>query len=204
MSHSISILTIDDDHDTLYTLGQICRYQNWTPYLASSYMEAEAILSDCSPSLILVDYHMPCVDGISAVSRLRKKLPDTPILVLTGDEQASVMEHFIATGADDYALKPVRALDLISRINAHLQYKKKSRIYTDHEKNIAPTTLKLLEDYLKAQSDFVSVDQIVTGTKIKKKTAYRYLQYLIDKNMVETQAAYGSKGRPNVLHKWRT
>ena len=88
MSHNISILAIDDDQDTLYTLGQICQYQNWKPLLARSYPEAEAVLADCAPSLILIDYHMPGVDGLSAVSRIRKRLSKTPILVLTGDEKA--------------------------------------------------------------------------------------------------------------------
>lgn len=114
------------------------------------------------------------------------------------------MERFIAAGANDYALKPIRALDLISRINVYLQFHQKSRFYTDYEKNIAPNTLNIIEDYLKAQSDFVSIDQIVDGTQLKKKTAYRYLQYLIDKNLVETRAIYGGKGRPSVQHKWRT
>lgn len=204
MSHTISILAIDDDQDTLYTLGQICQYQNWKPLLARSYPEAEAVLADCAPSLILIDYHMPGVDGLSAVSRIRKRLPKTPILVLTGDEKASVMERFIAAGADDYALKPIRALDLISRINAHLQFHQKSKFFTDYEKNIAPNTLKIIEDFLKAQPDFVSIDQIVDGTQLKKKTTYRYLQYLIDKNLIETRTVYGCKGRPSVWHKWRT
>lgn len=204
MSHNISILAIDDDQDTLYTLGQICQYQNWKPLLARSYPEAEAVLADCAPSLILIDYHMPGVDGLSAVSRIRKRLSKTPILVLTGDEKASVMERFIAAGADDYALKPIRALDLISRINAHLQFHQKSKFFTDYEKNIAPNTLKIIEDFLKAQPDFVSINQIVDGTQLKKKTAYRYLQYLIDKNRIETRTVYGGKGRPSVRHKWRT
>ena len=204
MSHNISILAIDDDQDTLYTLGQICQYQNWKPLLARSYPEAEAVLADCAPSLILIDYHMPGVDGLSAVSRIRKRLSKTPILVLTGDEKASVMERFIAAGADDYALKPIRALDLISRINAHLQFHQKSKFFTDYENNIAPNTLKIIEDFLKAQPDFVSIDQIVDGTQLKKKTAYRYLQYLIDKNRIETRTVYGGKGRPSVRHKWRT
>jgi len=59
MPHNISILAIDDDPGTLYTLGQICQYQNWKPLLARSYPEADAVLSDTVPSLILVDYHMP-------------------------------------------------------------------------------------------------------------------------------------------------
>ena len=45
MSDHITILAIDDDQDTLYTLSQICQYQKWKPLLACSYPEAEAVLT---------------------------------------------------------------------------------------------------------------------------------------------------------------
>lgn len=203
MADRISILVVDDDPDTLYTLGQICRFKGWRALLADGYREAEAILAKHTPSLILVDYHMPGVDGIEAVSRIRKKLRHTPILVLTSDEQLQLMERFLAAGADDYALKPVRAPDLISRISAHLNFQEKAQFYTEYDKNITRPTLEAIEHYLQDQHDFVTIDQIVEGTQIKKKTAYRYLQYLIEKGRVESRQIYGQKGRPKVCHKWK-
>lgn len=203
MADKISILVIDDDTDTLYTLGQICQFKGWIPLLAAGYREAEQILAKQTPSLILVDYHMPGIDGIQAVALLRKKLHRTPILVLTSDEQLQLMERFMQAGANDYALKPVRAPDLISRISAHLNFQEKSQFFTECDKNISRPTLDAIENYLQAQPDFVTIDQIVEGTQIKKKTAYRYLQYLIEKGKVECRQIYGQKGRPKVCHRWK-
>ena len=95
MADKVSILVIDDDPDTLYTLGQICRFKGWTALLADGYLEAETILANHTPSLILVDYHMPVIDGVEAVIRIRKKLRHTPILILTSDEQLQLMEQFM-------------------------------------------------------------------------------------------------------------
>ena len=193
MADKVSILVIDDDPDTLYTLGQICRFKGWTALLADGYLEAETILANHTPSLILVDYHMPVIDGVE----------HTPILILTSDEQLQLMEQFMEAGADDYALKPVRPPDLISRISAHLNFQERAQYFLDSEKNIAPHTLETIERYLQSQSEFVTIDQIVEGTQVKKKTAYRYLQYLIEKGKVESQQIYGLKGRPKICHRWK-
>ena len=70
MAIAKKILAIDDNTDILYTLEQICRFQGWTPLLAESYDAAEKILEKNKPDLILVDYHMPGVDGIRAVREI--------------------------------------------------------------------------------------------------------------------------------------
>ena len=122
-----TILAIDDNRDILYTLEQIFNFQGWRPLLAAGYEEAEKYIKKEKIDLILVDYHMPGVDGISAVKEIRKKLPKVPIIVLTIEEEEHIVSRFMNAGANDYSLKPVKAVDLISRIKVHLQYHEKSQ-----------------------------------------------------------------------------
>lgn len=68
-----TILAIDDNRDILYTLEQIFNFQGWRPLLANGYEEADKLIKKEKIDLILVDYHMPGVDGISAVKEIRKK-----------------------------------------------------------------------------------------------------------------------------------
>jgi len=76
-----------------------------------------------SPDLILVDWMMPDISGLSAIQSLRQS-PQTqliPIIMLTakGDEHDQVQG--LDAGADDYVVKPFSPRALISRINAVLR-----------------------------------------------------------------------------------
>lgn len=196
-----TILAMDDNPDILYTLEQICKYQGWDIIKADSFRAAQPYLNSARVDLILVDYHMPGMDGIEAVRRIRQQLSDTPIIVLTVEERSSVMHAFLEAGATDYSLKPIKALDLISRIQVHLRYHERSRMYASHDKGISQATLQTIVDCLRASPDYLDVDEIVERTQIKKKTAYRYLNYLQQQDQVVTQQSYGEAGRPRVLYR---
>lgn len=196
-----TILVIDDNKDILYTLEQICRFQKWNPLLAAGYAEAEQYIKKDVINLILVDYHMPGVDGITAVKYIRKKLPRVPIIVLTIEEEDAIVQRFMEAGADDYSLKPIKAIDLISRIKVHLQYHERNRYYESYDKGISRVTLQKIENYLKACCEFVDIDAIEENTCVKKKTLYRYLQYLVKEGKVEQEYSYGDMGRPRTYYK---
>lgn len=197
-----TILAIDDNRDILYTLEQIFNFQGWKPLLAAGYEEAEKYIKKEKIDLILVDYHMPGVDGISAVKEIRKKLPKVPIIVLTIEEEEHIVSRFMSAGADDYSLKPIKAVDLIARIKVHLQYHEKSQYYESYDKGISKVTLQKIEDQMKGLTEFMDIDMLEDITQIKKKTLYRYLQYLVKEGRVEQQYSYGDMGRPRTLYRW--
>lgn len=202
MTGKKKILVIDDNKDILYTLEQICIYQGWKPLLAGGYEQAAQILKVQTPDLILVDYHMPGVDGVSSVCKIRKVLPHTPIIVLTIEESDDVVNRFLEAGADDYALKPIKAIDLISRIRVHLQFSEKSRYYQNYEKGINVGTLKKIENAMSEIEEYKDIDELEGLTGIKKKTLYRYLKYLVEEKKIQQDYSYGDMGRPRTLYRW--
>lgn len=203
MENRKTILAIDDNRDILYTLEQICRFQGWNPLLAGGYEEAQQLIKKERIDLILVDYHMPGMDGISVVREIRKKLPRTPVIVLTIEEEEQIMSRFMEAGADDYSVKPIKAIDLISRIKVHLQYFEKSQYYESHDKGISRVTLQKIEGRMRECDGYADIDTLEECTQIKKKTLYRYLQYLVKDGMVEQEYAYVDMGRPRTLYKWK-
>lgn len=68
-----------------------------------------------SPDIILLDYHLPGVDGLTALKELRKHLVSIPVVMLTADNNQKVILQCFREGADDFVEKPFDA-DLLSII----------------------------------------------------------------------------------------
>ena len=72
------------------------------------------------PDLILMDLHMPVMDGEAAARRIRKDLPHTRIIALTGDGQSLSAETLQARGFDGIVLKPFTPAELVQAIQRQL------------------------------------------------------------------------------------
>lgn len=74
--------------------------------------------------IVLMDLHMPVMDGIDAISLIRrheesKGLPGVAILVLTADGQQSTRERVASHGADGFVLKPLDPGQLVAAVERH-------------------------------------------------------------------------------------
>ncbi len=119
------ILVVDDDRAsrrmlarTLGEAGYLCRE-------AEDGVEALRIVHEEIPSLLLLDFHMPELNGAEVVSRLRSDPDPTiaqlPVVMLTGDsgEQSEVV--CLEAGASDFVTKPINLSVLRARIDTHLR-----------------------------------------------------------------------------------
>ena len=194
------ILIIDDDADIRFTVREICKLRKWRTLEAACYEEAAPLLEQERPDLILIDYHMPGLDGVRAIQEIRRTNYSIPIIVLTIEERETIVNRFEA-GADDYSVKPIKALDLVARINTHLRYRE--QLYADGSKNITPRTLRMIEDCLRSFNDPVDIETLSANLDISSKTLYRYLQYMLRSGVVVADSSYGKVGRPRTFYKLR-
>jgi PAS domain S-box-containing protein len=77
--------------------------------------------------LVLMDVHMPVMDGIEAVSRLRASnapWASTPVIALTADAMQGDRERFLAAGMDGYVAKPIEPNALFTAMNLAIQPKR--------------------------------------------------------------------------------
>lgn len=203
------ILIIDDDGDIRYTISEICRFGGWEPLMAINGLEGLDAFKVHRPDLVMVDYHMPVKDGLETVGLIRQLDQGVPILVLTVDERQEIADRFLDQGATDFALKPIKAPDLIARIRVNLQIgllqqqKKQQQEEVFVTKGISASTLTIIEEFLKKQQQALTIEEINRQVSLAYQTVHRYLMYLVEEDMVISECDYGKVGRPRNRYKWK-
>lgn len=200
--NSTKILIIDDEPSILFTIEEICKYCGYEAITATNGQEGYDIVKSNKIDLVIVDYNMPGWDGLKTTKQIKAYDPSLPILVLTVDEQQQTADKFMEAGANDFSIKPIKAPDLISRINVHLQIRnmqkqikrKKEDLYI--EKGISYATLLLITDYLKQQTEPVTFEDITSNVNLAYQTVHRYVKFLENNSFLEITPIYGHLGRP--------
>lgn len=89
--------------------------------IAKSGHEGLALAAKHSFDITLLDLGLPDMHGLEVCQRLRKILPNIPILILTGVDDTLSKIDLLNNGADDYLTKPFDSHELRARINALLR-----------------------------------------------------------------------------------
>ena len=93
--------------------------------VARNGKEAVKVTKERTPDLILMDIHMPVMDGLEATRIIRKnkdtKLAKVPVIALTALAMPGDKEECLAAGADDYMKKPVGLKYLVKKIEEILR-----------------------------------------------------------------------------------
>lgn len=83
---------------------------------ASSGAEAVSLAEALRPDVILMDVHMPAMDGIEATRRVRRVSPGSRVVMVTAERSSEIAAHALAAGAARYLTKDTPALKLIDAI----------------------------------------------------------------------------------------
>ena len=118
MDGPIKVLLADDDELFLASLRALIDRQPELAVVAAACNGLEAIeLADAlAPDAAVIDLHMPLLDGISAVTRLRTDHPSLCLIVLTGDSDRKLHSAAREAGADAVLEKHEMARGLVNRI----------------------------------------------------------------------------------------
>lgn len=119
------ILIVDDQEYNVSLLERILRragFQN--VYSTMESLQVEHLLAELSPDIILLDLHMPDMDGIAILNMIRETSgPDDylPVLMLTADLTTEAKQNGLKAGVNDFLTKPYDRTEVVLRITNLLQ-----------------------------------------------------------------------------------
>jgi DNA-binding response OmpR family regulator len=114
------ILVVDDTKNVQVLLSDFLTSQDFEVLTASDGREAQDVLRESNPDLILLDIMMPNMDGYQFISQLRRT-SSIPVIMITAKQQEADIIRGFDLGADDYITKPFRLRELLVRMRAVLR-----------------------------------------------------------------------------------
>ena len=117
---TVRVLLADDDRRYAAALRLLIEEQPELTVVALAYDGKETLdLADSlEPDAVVVDLHMPNVDGVTAIRQLREAHPHICLIALTGDESTDIHERAKEAGADGVLVKGQMLEALVERLRS--------------------------------------------------------------------------------------
>ena len=128
------ILAIDDESANLRLLDALLTRAGYQVDTTPDPRDALDLFETIHPDLVLVDLHMPGLDGFEVVRQIRQSEHATgylPIVVITGDGSSEARQRALAGGATDFVAKPFDGVEVMLRIRNLLEAR---RLHTTIQK----------------------------------------------------------------------
>ena len=119
------ILIVDDEEANLVMLRRLLSKAGYTEVGGTTEsQQALSLYRELEPDLILLDLHMPGLDGFGVLEQLAPVIPKDsylPILMLTGDRTPAAKQRALSLGAKDFVAKPFDGDEVLLRIHNLLE-----------------------------------------------------------------------------------
>lgn len=155
-----TILVVDDNSDMRYYIKSILdQTKGWKTVLAPDGITALRMANEVKPDIILSDIMMPQMNGHELVKNLRADGDNktTPVIFLSARAGEEAENTGMASGVDDYLVKPFTASELVARVNAHLKL-------SLTRKRVHEEEMQKLRELDEAKTQFLhQVSQLLSG-----------------------------------------
>ncbi|NTV95692.1 MAG: response regulator [Thiobacillus sp.] len=147
----MKILIVDDNNTNLIVLKALsAKVEGNEVYTFNVPAEALAWCEGNEPDLVLLDYMMPDIDGFQFLTRFRAMASkrETPVIMVTADNEMEVRYRALELGANDFLTKPVDKTEFLARMRNMLALRQS-------RKQLADRAEWLAEEVKKATADIV-------------------------------------------------
>jgi len=178
------VLIVEDEEALSLLLRYNLESEGYEVEVCARGDEADTRLKESPPDLLVLDWMLPGLSGIELCRRLRTR-PETerlPIIMLTARGEESERIRGLATGADDYVVKPFSTPELMARVRAMLRRARPELVSSllragdleldrethrvrrsGREIHLGPTEFRLLEYLMQSPGRVFSREQLLDG-----------------------------------------
>ncbi|ORJ59586.1 hybrid sensor histidine kinase/response regulator [Geothermobacter hydrogeniphilus] len=118
------IVVVDDERIILELTSMILTSRGYEVHTAEDGVAGVELVRRHQPSVVLLDYMMPKMDGLTALKLIREEYPSSYVVMFTGKGSEEIAVELMKAGASDYILKPFSNHDLIDRIEQVLRLRR--------------------------------------------------------------------------------
>ena len=126
MGEKMHVTIVDDIQDNLLSYKELLE-TNFDLELIQNPVELLGYLNTKKTDLVILDLHMPNMNGFELYGKFKNTHPEIPVIFLTGDPSEDVVVQGMELGADDFIVKPVSLNELVARIKNKIITKKGSK-----------------------------------------------------------------------------
>jgi DNA-binding NtrC family response regulator len=127
----LNLLIIDDERAIREGCKEIADSLGFTTYIADSADRAYSVLDNNTIDLVLLDLRLPGVPGIEVLREIKRRRPETLVVVVTGYATVQSAVQAMKSGAYDYVTKPFNMEELrllLQRVTSHLKLTNENRL----------------------------------------------------------------------------
>ncbi len=163
------ILVIDDDTSNLKMASRILCTEKMRVSCLKSGEDAIKFLQDNRPDLILLDVHMPGMNGFDTIAAIRenKVTADIPVIFLTADDDSNTEKKGLEAGAMDFIKKPFVPEVLLLRVRHTIDL---IRLQTNLSQEVEKKTQEVTEQHEKLERISMQIVKTLSGAIDAKDT----------------------------------
>jgi putative two-component system response regulator len=163
------ILIVDDEPPNVRLLEVALSRAGYTRINATTdSRDVGTLFSSFEPDILLLDLHMPYVDGFDVMEQLQRKIPKSdylPILVLTADITPRAKTRALSVGAKDFVTKPFEMTELLLRVGNLLETRRLHVRLSRHN--------EVLEDQVRVRTADLAAAQMEILDRLALAAEYR-------------------------------
>ncbi len=158
-----SILAIDDDSTILGLLDDLLSMNGFKVYKAAEGREGIELFSDKRPDLVITDIHMPRMDGLELLRRVRSVDDAVPVILVTGHGDLEHAVRALRRGAHDFLLKPINPDILLNTVRKGLEHCRLRRLEMHYRRVLEERVEERTRELAERTRELARINEFLQG-----------------------------------------